>query len=121
MELAELVATAVSFLFSLAISWALMAPFFAKEEEGNAGEESRELEKESLLRRKDMLFESLEDLELERAGGKIDENHYESSKAELTKQTSDCLSSLDSLEESSKAALKQADSDEDANGTPQAA
>ncbi len=130
MELTELLSIAVSFAFALGISWCLVAPFFSKEE-GFLGEQSDAVARETLLRRKEMLLESLEDLELEWSAGKMLEDQYRRTKSELEKRTSDCLAELDALVASSTSltesenAVSSPDESQDpdgsTNGTSQAA
>lgn len=100
MELIELLSIAVSFAFALGISWCLVAPFFSKEEVF-LGEGSEVVAKETLIRRKEMLLESLEDLDAEWQAGKMLDEQYERTKAELQQRTSECIAQLDALHQSS--------------------
>lgn len=94
MSLFTLVFIAVTFLFALAASWALVVPFFSSEGVDSIFSEEDSISTE-LVERKERIMEALEDLEQDIAGGKISELDYERNKAELTAEAAKCLAEID--------------------------
>ena len=88
------VAIAFSFIFALLSSWVLLVPFFSERgvDEPIAGEQ---LARDTLRLRKEQTLSEIEELEMDRIGGKITDADYQQSRAELTADAADILDRLD--------------------------
>lgn len=88
------VTIAFSFIFALLSSWVLLVPFFSEREveEPVPGEQ---LAQEALRLRKEQTLSEIEELEMDRIGGKITDADYQQSRAELTADAADILERLD--------------------------
>ena len=100
MSFASLIVAAVTFLFALLASWALLMPFFKEEV---LREEQEDPELLDLLARKDLALQALEDLERDFLLRRIPENDYARSKAELVDDAALYVAKIEQL--SSSAAL----------------
>ena len=89
MTIVSLIFLAVSFLLALAMSWALLVPFF----EG-VGERENANERDELLMQKETLLDALEDLEQDYRSSKLSNEDYGDSKNELLAQTGEVLAKL---------------------------
>ena len=90
MTLVSLIALALSFFMAMFASWTLLLPFFDSEEavvQPDNQSVDLKLKKESLL-------DALEDLEQDHTSGKVSNEDYQSSKAELTAEAALVISSL---------------------------
>ncbi len=95
MPIISIVFLAVTFLFALGVSWALVAPFFSGA--GAAGEPADRVS--DLQERRESLFRSLEDLDEELRGAKITPEAYEEAKSELMADLAQCLAMLEGAEQ----------------------
>lgn len=91
MSILAIIFLAVSFLLALAVSWAILLPFF--ETETTVGHASPIGE---LLMKKEALLDALEDLEQDYHAAKLGETDYEDAKRELTSQAGEVFSKIDS-------------------------
>ncbi len=91
MSLLSVIALAVSFLFALAASWALLLPFF---ESADTVTEVADRRGELLLKRETVL-DALEDLEDDHRLGKVSDAEYQESRVELTAQAAQILENLE--------------------------
>ncbi|MCB0323709.1 MAG: hypothetical protein KDD69_09060 [Bdellovibrionales bacterium] len=97
MSLLQLIFIAVTFLLALVASWGLLMPFFRSEEPLLAGDS--EVQLLDLVQRRERLLQALEDLEHEHSLGKVSAEAYEQTKAELTRETAECLAAFDRMGE----------------------
>jgi hypothetical protein len=101
MEVGSLVALAVTFSAALLVSWTLLLPFFSNEEneaEETDGELNAAVQFNELHRRRENTFAALEELENELSSGKISQEEYELSKAELTRDAAQYLQQIEDAE-----------------------
>ena len=98
MSVFSIVCLAVTLLFSLAASWALVLPFFQPESEQINSSQDPVAE---LMSRKEQLLESIEELEFEFSTSKIAESDYRQARKELTQQAAECVQKLSSFSKQS--------------------
>jgi hypothetical protein len=98
MMLEPLILLAVTFLFALVASWALLVPFFEPQKfaTGVGGEED---ELRDLAERQEIALQALAELETDYLAGKLGQDDYQKSKAELVR---DAAFYLEKLASSSK-------------------
>ncbi len=98
-EVGSLIALAVTFSAALLVSWTLLVPFFSNEADDELdardGDLNTTVQLSELQRRKDNAIAALEELEHELASGKIAEEEYTLSKAELTREAAQYIKRLE--------------------------
>ncbi len=94
MNSAAVVTIAFSFLVALLCSWVLLLPFFSERvvDEAISPDETA---RNALNVRKELALTEIEELEMDRLGGKINEADYQQSRAELTADAADILNKLE--------------------------
>lgn len=97
MNTAAVLSIAFSFLFALVCSWVMLLPFF-EERVPDVVAPGDQPARDALEIRKEQALSELEELEMDRLGGKITDADYQQSRAELT---ADAAAILQQLEQSS--------------------
>ena len=92
-----MIAIAFTFLLALIASWALVLPFFQKEEEVALDQSDQRAKESELLQRKEMALQRLEELEQDYLAEKLSDSDYQQSKLELTDEAARCLVELDQI------------------------
>jgi len=90
MPILAIIFLAISFLLALAVSWAILIPFFESASPAPASDSASEL-----LIKKDVLLDALEDLEQDFHAAKLEERDYEDAKKELTSEAGAVLSQIE--------------------------
>lgn len=99
MDIASLIALALSFALALLCSWAILVPFFGAEQEPVDATDGRrrEDERRELLAREESVLDALEDVEQDFHSGKLSEQDYSEAKSELTEEAGTVFTRLDAL------------------------
>ncbi len=90
----SLIPLALSFLFALLVSWGVVLPFFQKGGE-RRGISAEDQSLADMRQRKERLMQALEELEQEHLGGRLSDEEYQLTRAELTQEAAQCLAQLD--------------------------
>ena len=99
MSVFSVVLLAVTFFAALAVSWALLLPIFREPEDNKIDEQENQIARMTLLERKEILLQALEELEQDLAAARVTSSDYEKTKAELTRDLAQSLSQIDALTE----------------------
>ena len=94
MALGSLIAVALSFFLALLASWSLLLPFF-ESPSTSSGQGANGGEKNSLILKRDLMLDALEDLEQDFRARKISESDYRDAERELVAEAGEIFAKLD--------------------------